>query len=254
MRIDIVTIFPDAFSEAFSQGTIRIARENGAVDIKMIDLRDFTTDRHRTVDDKPYGGFPGMVMKPEPVFEAVKQLRSSNTRVVLLTPQGHLFDQDTANRLAEYEHIVLVCGRYKGVDERVTQVVDEELSIGDYVLSGGEFAAMVVVDAVTRLIPGVIGDFESAKGDSFHSQILDAPYYTRPREYEELRVPDTLISGDHEEIRRWQKREALRRTLQRRPDLLDKAELDEEAESILKELRCQKEKKEKSKLSIPETP
>ncbi len=248
-----MTIFPDVFQEAFSEGTIRIAQEKGAAEIKIVDLRDFTTDRHRTVDDKPYGGFPGMVMKPEPVFEAVKQLRSSGTRVVLLTPQGRLFDQATANRLAGTEHVVLVCGRYKGVDERVSRVVDEELSIGDYVLSGGEFAAMVIVDAVTRLIPGVIGDFESARGDSFHSQILDAPYYTRPREYENLRVPDTLISGDHEEIRRWKKREALRRTLQRRPDLLEKADLDEEAEKILKELRCQKEKKEKSRLSNPET-
>lgn len=242
MRIDIITIFPKIFDGPFSEGIIRIAQEKGLVKIQVVDLRDFAVDKYGTVDDKPYGGGAGMVMKPEPIFQAVESLKGKKTRTVLLTPQGELFDQSIANRLAGMEHLILICGRYKGVDERITHIVDDEVSIGDYVLSGGEFAALVIIDAVTRLIPGVIGDFESAVYDSFYSQILDAPYYTRPREFQGLKVPEILFSGDHESIRKWRKREALKRTLLRRPDLLEKASLDEEAEDILRELKWQKKK------------
>lgn len=240
MRIDIVTIFPGIFDGPFSEGIARIAQEKGLLEIQVVDLRQFTTDKHKTVDDKPYGGGAGMVMKPEPVFRAVSELKGAKTRTLLLSPQGKLFSQPIANELAGEEHVILICGKYRGVDERTTHVIDDELSIGDYVLSGGEFAALVIVDAVTRIIPGVIGDFESAILDSFYSQILDAPYYTRPREFERLKVPQILLSGDHEEVRKWRKREALKRTLLRRPDLLEKANLDEEAERILKELKWKK--------------
>jgi len=240
MRIDIITIFPAIFDGFFSEGVVKIGKEKGLLELRAVDLREFTTDAHRTVDDKPYGGGAGMVMKPEPLFRAISELRTKKTRTLLLSPQGRLFSQSIAKQLADEEHIVLVCGKYKGVDERTAHVIDDEVSIGDYVLSGGEIAAMVIVDAVTRLIPGVISDFESAASDSFYNQVLDAPYYTRPREFEGLEVPQVLVSGDHEEIRKWRKKEALRRTFLRRPDLLEKANLDEEAKSILKELKWKK--------------
>jgi tRNA (guanine37-N1)-methyltransferase len=242
MRIDIVTIFPEVFHGPFSEGVVRIAQEKGLLEIQVVDLRQFTTDKHKTVDDKPYGGGPGMVMKVEPIFRAVAELKNKRARAYLLSPQGRLFDQSAAKNLVEEEHVILICGKYKGVDERVTQLVDDEISIGDYVLSGGELGAMVVADAVARLIPGVIGDFESAIFDSFHGQILDAPYYTRPSDFEGWHVPETLLSGDHDEIRRWRKREALRRTLLRRPDLLEEADLDRESEEILRELKCKRTK------------
>ncbi len=242
MRIDIVTIFPGNFDGPFSEGTVRIAQEKGLLEIEVVDLRRFAVDRHKTVDDKPYGGGAGMVMKPGPIFQAVRELGREKTKTVLLSPQVRIFNQSIANRLAAEEHMVLICGKYKGVDERVTHIIDDEISIGDYVLSGGELGAMVIVDAVVRLIPGVIGDFESAISDSFYGQILDAPYYTRPSEFEGLKVPEALLSGNHQEIKKWRKREALRRTLLRRSDLLEKADLDEEAECVLKELKWKKKK------------
>lgn len=242
MRIDIVTIFPGMFGGPFSEGMVRIAQAKGLLEIQVVDLREFAVDKYKTVDDKPFGGGSGMVMKPEPIFQAVRKLKKENTKTLLLSPQGELFDQSAAKKLAGEEHIILICGRYKGTDERITDLIDDEISIGDYVLSGGELAAMIIVEAITRLIPGVIGDFESAIYDSFYSQILDAPYYTRPREFEGMNVPTVLLSGDHEAIRKWRKKEALRRTLLRRPDLLEKANLDEEAKIILKELKWKKEK------------
>ncbi|KPJ50136.1 tRNA (guanine-N1)-methyltransferase [candidate division TA06 bacterium DG_26] len=255
LEIDIVTIFPKIFDSPFSEGIIRIAQEKGLLKIRAVDLREFAKDSHGTVDDKPYGGGPGMVMKPKPLFDAIRELKNGAAKTFLLSPQGMPFDQSLANRLAHEQHLILICGRYKGVDERTSKVVDGEISIGDYILSGGEFAALVIIDAVTRLIPGVIGDFDSAAGDSFYNRILDAPYYTRPGDLEGLKVPEVLLSGDHEEIRKWRKKEALKRTLLRRPDLLEKADLDEEAMSILRELRWKKkrERRERCRRSSQET-
>jgi tRNA (guanine37-N1)-methyltransferase len=211
------------------------------LDVRTHDLREHTTDRHRSVDDMPYGGGPGMVMKPEPLAKAVDAIRRDRGTpgaVVLLSPQGRLFTQVEAVRLGGLAHIVLLCGRYEGIDERVRELVaTEELSIGDYVLSGGELAALVVVDAVSRLVPGVVGDADSVEGDSFSRGLLDFPHYTRPAEFAGRTVPEVLLSGHHAEVRRWRKREALRRTQARRPDLLASASLDEEEREMLTELK-----------------
>jgi len=223
-----------------AEGVIGRGVERGLLDVKIHDLRDFTTDRHRSVDDVPYGGGPGMVMKPEPLLKAVEHVRSTRgaaDAVVLLTPQGKPFTQVEAERLGRLGHVVLLCGRYEGMDERVHELVaTEELSIGDYVLSGGELAALVVVDAVSRLVPGVVGDEQSVAEDSFSRGLLDYPHYTRPAEFREWKVPDVLVSGHHGEIRKWRKRQALELTLLRRPDLLADAELDVEEQEILREL------------------
>jgi tRNA (guanine37-N1)-methyltransferase len=208
--------------------------------VKVRDLRDFTTDRHRVVDDVPYGGGPGMVLKPDPIFralEAIEAERGAPLTVILTSPQGTRFTQAVARRLSGVAHIVLLCGRYEGFDDRVSERVSEELSIGDYVLTGGELPALVVLDAVARFVPGVVGDEQSVAADSFSRGLLDFPQYTRPAEIETLRVPDVLLSGNHAEIRRWRKREALSRTLDRRPDLLDEASLDEEEVEMLRELK-----------------
>lgn len=245
MRFDIVTIFPAMVAEAARTGVVGRAIEKGLVEVHAHDLRDFTTDRHRVVDDVPYGGGPGMVLKPEPLFRALDAIAaaSDGTPLVLLTsPQGTRLTQPVVERLSRHPRIVLICGRYEGVDERVRSRVDEEISIGDYVLSGGELAALVVVDAVARLVPDVVGDEESVAHDSFSRGLLDFPQYTRPaemaagRDGESLKVPDVLMSGHHGEIRRWRKREALRRTFERRPDLLAGAVLDEEEQAWLREL------------------
>lgn len=237
MRIDVVTIFPGMFG-ALDWGVLRRAREAGLVDIRVHDLRSWTRDRHRSTDDTPYGGGPGMVMKVEPLVAAIEELLEpgldvQERTVALLSPQGAPFRQKDVRRLAKMKQLLLVAGRYEGVDERFLAASGaEEISIGDYVLSGGELPAMVVVDAVVRLIPGAISDPRSAEEDSFSRGLLDCPHYTRPLEFRGLRVPDVLVSGDHAAIRRWRKEQALRVTWARRPELLVDAELDEEEREI----------------------
>ena len=240
------------FERPLAEGVIGRAVERRILDVEAHDLRDFTTDRHRVVDDVPYGGGPGMVMKPEPIFRALDAIEAERGRpsaVILTSPQGVRFTQDEARRLSRLPHVVLLCGRYEGVDERVLTRVTEELSIGDYVLSGGELPALVVIDAVARLVPGVVGDQQSVAEDSFSRGLLDFPQYTRPAalsmptdpaeapQPSTTRVPEVLLSGNHAEIRRWRKRQAISRTLERRPDLLCAATLDEEERQILAELQ-----------------
>jgi tRNA (guanine37-N1)-methyltransferase len=241
LKFDIVTIFPRMIEAGLAEGIVSRGIERGLVDVKVHDLREHTTDRHRTVDDVPYGGGPGMVMKAEPLVKAVNAIardRGEPSAVVLLSPQGRRFTQAEAVRLSGLEHVVLLCGRYEGMDERVRELVaTEELSIGDYVLSGGELPALVIVDAVSRVVPGVVGDAESVEGDSFSRGLLDYPHYTRPAEFAGRTVPDVLLSGHHAEVRKWRKRAALERTLDRRPDLLAEAALDEEEREMLKDLR-----------------
>jgi len=240
MTFDIVTIFPAMVDAALGAGIVGRAIERGALDIRVRDLRDFTSDRHRVVDDVPYGGGPGMVLKPEPIFRALEGIeaeRGTPLTVVLTSPQGKPFTQGDARRLAGAAHLVVLCGRYEGFDDRIRSRVTEELSIGDYVLTGGELPALVIVDAVARLVPGVVGDEQSVEEDSFSRGLLDFPQFTRPAEIGALRVPDVLLSGNHAEIRRWRKRQALARTLERRPDLLADAALDDEERQMLKELR-----------------
>ena len=232
MRVDILTLFPGMFVGPFDESMLKRAREAGLLQLNLVDIRDFATDRHRTVDDTPYGGGPGMVMKPGPIFAAVGAVRSADSRVILLSPQGRLFEQAMAIELSTLPHLVLICGHYEGVDERVREhLVDEELSIGDYVLTGGELAAMVVVDAVGRLLPGVLGAGESTVEESHSSGLLEYPQYTRPVEFRGWRVPDILLSGNHAEIARWRRRRALERTRERRPDLLRSEHLADLAES-----------------------
>lgn len=240
MKFDIVTIFPKMVEAGLAEGVVGRARGRGVLDIVVHDLRDFTTDRHHVVDDVPFGGGPGMVMKPEPLFAAVEAIagrRGTPASVVVTSPAGRPFTQADARRMAGLGHIVWLCGRYEGIDERVCEALaTEELSIGDYVLSGGELPALVMVDAVARLVPGVVGDEDSVDADSFTRGLLDFPQYTRPAEFRGLRVPDVLLSGHHGEIRRWRRREALRRTVERRPELLRNAALDEDEREILREL------------------
>jgi tRNA (guanine37-N1)-methyltransferase len=236
MRIDVVTLFPKMFAGPLSESMLRVAQDRGRVTIRVVDLRSHTEGRHRVADDSPFGGGGGMVLKPEPIFRAVETLRETGTRVVLLCPQGATFTQATAARLAREAHLVLLCGHYEGVDERVrTALVDEELSIGDYVLTGGEIPALVVMDAVVRLVPGVLGNAEAAAKDSFAADRLDHPQYTRPAEFRGLAVPEVLLSGDHGRIADWRRREALRRTAARRPDLLVGARLTTEERRWLAE-------------------
>jgi tRNA (guanine37-N1)-methyltransferase len=239
MRVDIVTIFPEIFLP-LRVGVLGRAQERGLVRVEVWNLRDFASDRHRTVDDYPYGGGPGMVMKPEPFFaavEAIERAAGSRGRVLLTSPQGRRFDQRMAQELSREPHLVILCGRYEGVDERVVVGLPaEEVSIGDYVLTGGELAAMVLVDATARLVPGVVGDEGSVREESFTTGILDHPHYTRPAEFRGMRVPEVLLGGNHAAIARWRRKEALRRTLLRRPDLLRTAELGPEDRALLREI------------------
>jgi tRNA (guanine37-N1)-methyltransferase len=240
MTFDIVTIFPSMVREPLAAGILGKAIDRAALEVTVRDLRDFTTDRHRVVDDEPYGGGPGMVLKPDPIFRALEAIaaeRGAPMTVILTSPQGRRFTQGDAERLSHAPHIVLLCGRYEGFDDRVRERVTEELSIGDYVLTGGELPALVILDAIARFVPGVVGDERSVAEDSFARGLLDFPQYTRPPQIGALRVPEVLLSGNHAEIRRWRKREAIGRTLDRRPDLLAVANLDEEEQEILKELR-----------------
>ena len=241
MKIDIVTIFPRMVEAALAEGVVGRAIAAGVLDLQIHDLRDYTTDRHRVVDDVPFGGGPGMVLKPEPLFTAVEGIRTGRgapAAVILTSPEGERFTHASAVRLSALDHIVVLCGRYEGVDERVrTGLATESLSIGDYVLSGGELAALVMVDCVARLVPGVVGDEASVARDTFARGLLDYPQYTRPAEFRGMRVPPVLLSGHHGEIERWRRREALARTLAQRPDMLERAALDAEDEALLKELR-----------------
>jgi tRNA (guanine37-N1)-methyltransferase len=241
MKIFIITGLPGVFQGTIESGIVGIAVKKKLLEVKLVDLRDFTTDSHRTIDDYPYGGGPGMVMKPDPIFKAVAWVRDqdrvSGGRGYLLSPQGMPFTQARALELADSEGFALVCGRYKDVDERVrTGLGLEEISIGDYVLSGGELAACVIVDCVARLLPGAVGDAESARTDSIHSGLLDCPYYTRPEIWEGMGVPDVLLSGHHAAVKTWRRKESLRRTALRRPDLLDGLELGKEDRKLLEEI------------------
>lgn len=238
MRIDILTTFPQMIEAVVSESVIGRARQRGMVDIEAVNLRDFTDDKHHTTDDAPYGGGPGMVMKPDPVFRAVEALTSRKagrkTRILLMTPQGKRFDQKMAEELSRESDIIMICGRYEGVDERVREhLVTDEVSIGDYVLTGGELAAMVIADAVSRLIPGVLGDETSPEAESFSSGLLEYPQYTRPADYRGYKVPEVLLSGNHAEIEKWRREMALKRTLERRPDLLENAPLNEQDRRVL---------------------
>lgn len=239
MRFDIITIFPGMLESVFSAGIIKKAQDKGMIDIKVHDLRDYTADKHRQVDDRPYGGLEGMVFKPEPVFKAVESLKKADksSLVCLLTPQGKLFNSALAEKLASYDQVILICGRYEGVDERVSDyLVDEEISIGDYVLSGGELAAAVVVEAVSRFVPGVVGREESVRHDSFATGLLDFPQYTRPRDFRGYKVPSVLFSGDHQKIAHWRLKKSLEKTLAKRPDMLKSRKLSAEEEKLLSEI------------------
>ena len=227
MRIDVLTIFPKMFDSVLGESIIKRARGKGVVEINIIDLRLFSTDKHRKVDDKPFGGGPGMVMNAEPFFEAVNYIRKKTkdsrlkTRTILLSPKGRRFNHGLAKKLSKYEHMVLLCGHYEGIDERVTShLADEELSIGDFVLTGGELPAMVIIDSVVRLLPGALGDEDSSKDESFSENLLEYPHYTRPADYKGMKVPDVLLSGDHEKIKEWRRKEAAKATKKKRPDLL----------------------------------
>src|SRR5512136_680973 len=235
MRIDILTLFPNMFSSPLRESILGRAVEKGLIQIQTINIRDFALDKHQVVDDAPYGGGQGMVMKVEPIARAIESVKAQipSARTIYLTPQGKPFHQDLARRLSGQSHLILLCGRYEGVDERVRELfIDEEISIGDYVLTGGELAAMVLVDAVSRFIPGVLGSDRSAEEDSFFNSLLEYPQYTRPFEFKGCRVPEVLLSGNHSAISLWRKREAIRRTSLSRPDLLARASLTDEEKGL----------------------
>ncbi len=242
MKFDIITIFPEMFEGLLSAGVIKKAMEKGLLEISLHDLRAYSTDKHCQVDDRPYGGLEGMVLKPEPIFRAVETIKQPEKSITcLLTPQGEALNSRLAEQLANFQQVILVCGRYEGVDERVIEhLVDQEISIGDYVLTGGELAAAVVVEAVARFVPGVVGREESVRHDSFASGLLDFPQYTRPREFRGYRVPEVLFSGDHKKIARWRLKKALEKTLARRPDLLESRQLTSEEEEILEEIKSER--------------
>lgn len=243
---DIITIFSQFISAYLNEGILKRAILKGLLDVKIYNLRDYTRDKHRTVDDYPYGGGPGMVMKVEPINDAVESIKSDGIErlTILLTPEGKLYTQQMAeNIFARNKRVLLICGRYEGVDERVRELlVDEEISIGDYILTGGELAALVIIDSITRLIPGVLGDDRSAQEESFTTGILDYPHYTRPLEFKGLRVPEVLISGNHQQIKKWRRQEALRRTFLRRPDLIKEEGLSLEDREFLQQLKSNHEK------------
>jgi len=241
MRYEIITIFPEIFHAYLNESIMKRAVAKGIIEIGIHNLRDFTTDRHRTVDDYPYGGGSGMVMKPEPFFAALETICPDDTqrRVIMLNPAGKIFGQEMAEEMAkETKRLVFLCGRYEAIDERVrSALVDDELSIGDYVLTGGELPALVIIDAVTRLLPGVLGDEHSAEVESFTWGILDYPHYTRPVQFRNLTVPEILLSGNHKDILTWRRKEALRRTLERRPDLLEGKTLSDEDKRLIQEIK-----------------
>lgn len=243
LRIDFVTIFPSMFEPLLAEGIIARGVKQGLLDVHVWDLRDFATDKHRSTDDEAYGGGPGMVMLAEPVLRCVEAIRAqgaegSDAAVLMTSPQGRVFTQAVARELASRSWLIFLCGRYEGFDERIREALQpDEISIGDFVVSGGELPAMVIADAVGRMIEGVVGNSVSVEEDSFFRGLLDYPHYTRPEELRGMRVPDVLMSGHHEKIRKWRKEQALRATLRKRPDLLDGAELDEEAQAMLRRIR-----------------
>jgi tRNA (guanine37-N1)-methyltransferase len=248
MQFDVFTILPEVFPSYFDTSILKKARERGLIDVRVHNIRDYTHDKHHTTDDTPYGGGGGMVMKPEPVFEAVEtvlginpphdQLQpASNIPIILLTPQGRVFNQSIAEELSRHERIALLCGRYEGVDERIRErLVTDEISIGDYVLTGGELPALILIDAISRLIPGVLGDPTGAADDSHSMGLLEYPHYTKPSEFRGWKVPDVLMSGDHGKIAQWRREQALTRTFQKRPDMLDTAQLTEKEKKFVKDL------------------
>ena len=219
MKVDVLTLFPAMFAGPLDESIISRARESGRLELAIHDLRDWTHDRHRTVDDEPYGGGPGMVLKPEPIFEAIEALTNDTTQVVMLTPQGEPFGQPKARALSAHEHLLLLCGSYEGFDERIRTRVHHEISIGDYVLTNGALPAMVVIDTVTRLLPGVLGDDASSAEESFSEGMLEYPQYTRPADFRGMKVPEVLLSGNHAEIEKWRREQAAQRTAERRPEL-----------------------------------
>jgi len=245
MRVDIISLFPEMFDGPFGHSIMKRARDANLLTVNVVNPRDFTYDKHRVVDDYPFGGGSGMVMKPEPFFRAVESILASahleNRRVVLMCPSGKRFDQEKCKQLAGYEHLIFICGHYEGIDGRVREhLVDEAISIGDYVLTGGELPAMVIVDAVARMLPGVLGSSDSAKHDSFYNGLLEYPQYTRPREYAGLTVPEILLSGDHAKIERWRRKQSLKITLECRPDLLEKVNLSLEDKKLLTEIMAER--------------
>jgi len=240
MKFDILTLFPNMFSSPFQESILGKAIQKGLMDLRIINIRDFALDKHQVVDDSPYGGGQGMVMKVEPIARAIEWARSEDPSswTIYLTPQGKPFNQEKARDLSSRSHLVLLCGRYEGVDERVREMfIDEEISIGDYVLMGGELAAMVMIDAVSRLLPGVLGSDQSAEDDTFTNALLEYPQYTRPFDFRGSSVPEILLSGNHAAVSLWRRKEALRRTAVRRPDLLAKAKLTREDEELLEGIR-----------------
>jgi tRNA (guanine37-N1)-methyltransferase len=242
MKIDVLTLFPEMFSGVFGHSILHKAAEKSAVQYNVVNFREYADNKHQTVDDYPYGGGAGMVLKPQPLFDAVavlkEQAASNETRVILLCPQGKRYDQKTAEEYAKEKHLIFVCGHYEGYDERIREhVVTDEISIGDYVLTGGELGAMVVIDSVVRLLPEVLGNEESHMKDSFSTGLLEHPHYTRPSDFRGMKVPDVLLSGNHKLIEEWRNKEALRRTLLRRPDLLEKMKLSKEQENWLEEVK-----------------
>jgi tRNA (guanine37-N1)-methyltransferase len=247
MKCDVLTLFPDILTAYLNESILKRARDKELLDVNLVNIRDFASGPHRQVDDYPFGGGAGMVLKPEPVFRAIAELKEDGEprRVVLLSPQGRPFDQSMAEAYAKEERrFVLICGRYEGIDERVRALADEEVSIGDFVLTGGELGALVIIDAVTRLIPGVLGDEKSIEDESFSWGLLDYPHYTRPREFRGLDVPPVLLSGNHEEIRLWRRRAALKKTLEVRPDLIDSTRLSDRDKEMLLELSSEEDKSE----------
>ncbi|MGD9677091.1 MAG: tRNA (guanosine(37)-N1)-methyltransferase TrmD [Vulcanibacillus sp.] len=238
MKIDVLTLFPEMFEGVINTSILKKAQEKEAVTINLINFRDFSTNRHNKVDDYPYGGGDGMLLKPEPIFAAVESINQfEKARIILLTPQGRVFNQSIAEELAKDNHLIFLCGHYEGFDERIREhLVTDELSIGDFVLTGGELAAMVVIDSVARLVPNVLGNIESAKEDSFSSGFLEYPQYTRPEVFRDWKVPEILLSGHHENIRKWRIREAIKRTIKHRSDLIDYNLLNEEEKNIIKRL------------------
>jgi tRNA (guanine37-N1)-methyltransferase len=241
MKIDVLTLFPEMFDGVFGHSILKKAAENEAVEYNVVNFRDYADNKHKTVDDYPYGGGAGMVLKPQPIFDAVDDLRGHGEtapRVILLCPQGERYTQRKAEELAELEHLIFVCGHYEGYDERIREhVVTDEISIGDFVLTGGELGAMVVIDSVVRLLPGVLGNEESHMKDSFSTGFLEHPHYTRPAEFRGIKVPDVLMSGNHRLIEEWRAKESLRRTYLRRPDLLEEADLTKDQKKWLEEIK-----------------
>ncbi|NBI06847.1 tRNA (guanosine(37)-N1)-methyltransferase TrmD [Senegalia massiliensis] len=235
MKIDVLTLFPSMFTSVLDESIIGRAKDNDIVDINYIDIRSFSNNKHKKVDDYPYGGGPGMVMKPEPIYRAIQSVKEDNSRVIYLSPKGKVFNQGLANDFSKEEHLIFLCGHYEGIDNRIIDdYVTDIISIGDYVLTGGEIPAMAVIDSVVRLIPGVLKSEESFKDESHYNGLLEAPQYTRPREFKGNKVPDILLSGNHKKINEWRKNESLKLTYKNRPDLLEKINLSEKEKNIIK--------------------